>query len=120
MKLKYFKNHIESFLEGTEFNYSISVPFSWRGSYDGVAFTMKENSSTREDILSNIELAYTETFRGYKGGYGTYNDDTSVHFEDGKEYYSAGVCCAEMIADIERMENYNSEEERLINLAFKK
>ena len=68
MELKDFKQHISNFPKGTVFNYGISKPFSWRGSYDEVAFSLVESQMTREEILSNIELAYTETFNGYKGG----------------------------------------------------
>ena len=68
MKLKDFKQHISNFPKLTEFNYGISKPFSWRGSYDEVAFSIVEYPMTREEILANIELAYTETFYGYKGG----------------------------------------------------
>jgi len=53
MELKEFKQHIESFPKGTKFSYGISKPFSWRGSYDEVAFSIIENEISREDILKN-------------------------------------------------------------------
>jgi hypothetical protein len=65
MKLIEFKKHIESFPIGKIFNIGISKPFSWRGSYDRVTFSVIEKDMTREEILENIELAYSETFRGY-------------------------------------------------------
>lgn len=37
---------------------------------------------TREEILANIELAYTETFFGYNGGKYQYNDYATVNFEE--------------------------------------
>lgn len=119
MELKEFKQHIESFPKGTKFSYGISKPFSWRGSYDEVAFSIIENKMSREDILKNIELAYTETFYGYKGGTYKYEDYTTVNFEEeGSRNYSDGKYVAEMIAKIENSEEYRSQEERLVKLAF--
>lgn len=74
MELHELKKYISGFPEGKLFNYGISKPFSWRGSYDEVAFSIVEESMTREEILANIELAYTKTFYGYKGGEYQYND----------------------------------------------
>lgn len=119
MELKDFKQHISNFPKGTVFNYGISKPFSWRGSYDEVAFSIVESQMTREEILANIELAYTETFYGYKGGEYEYNDYTTVNFEEeGSRSYSDGGYTAQMIAKIENNEEYRSQEERLVKLAF--
>ena len=119
MELKDFKQHILNFPKGTEFNYGISKPFSWRGSYDEVAFSIVESPMTREEILANIELAYTETFYGYKGGGYQYCDYTNVNFEEeGSRNYSDGRYTAQMIAKIENNEEYRSQEERLVKLAF--
>jgi hypothetical protein len=74
---------------------------------------------SREDILKNIELAYTETFYGYKGGTYKYGDYTTVNFEEeGSRNYSDGRYVSEMIAKIENSEEYRSQEERLVKLAF--
>lgn len=119
MELKNLKEHIASFPKGTQFNYGISKPFSWRGSYDEVAFSIIEAPMTREEILANIELAYTETFYGYKGGEYQYNDWTTVNFEEeGSRNYSDGGYTAQMIAKIENSDEYRSQEERLVKLAF--
>jgi hypothetical protein len=119
MELKKFKQHIESFPKGTKFSYGISKPFSWRGSYDEVAFSIVENEMSKEDILKNIELAYNETFYGYKGGEYKYNDYTNMNFEEeGSGNYSNGSYVAEMIGRIENSETYQSQEERLVKLAF--
>jgi len=121
MELKDFKQHISNFPKGTIFPHGITQPFSWRGSYDEVAFSIVETPSTREDILANIELAYTETFYGYKGGEYQYGDHTDVNFEEeGSRNYSDGRYTAEMIAKIEGTSIHKSNEDRLVNLAFKK
>ena len=118
MTLKEFKTHIESFPSGTEFNFGISKPFSWRGIYADVAFEMLEEPMTREEILANIELAYTETFRGYKGGVYEYDDHTDIHFEYNYGSWSDGDYVSRWIAKIEQKEEYKSQEERLVKLAF--
>lgn len=119
MELKDFKQHILNFPKETVFNYGISKPFSWRGSYGEVAFSILESPMSKEDILTNIELAYTKTFYGYKGGEYKYDDYTTVNFEEeGNCNYSAGKYVAQMIAKIEQKEEYQSQEERLVKLAF--
>jgi hypothetical protein len=119
MELKDFKEHISNFPKGTVFNYGISKPFSWRGSYDEVAFSIVESPMSKEDILANIELAYTGTFYGYKGGEYKYQDYTTVNFEEeGSRNYSDGRYVAQMIAKIEEKEEYQSQEDRLVKLAF--
>lgn len=119
MTLKDFKQHISKFPKGTEFNYGISKPFSWRGNYNEVAFSIVESQMTSEEILANIELAYTETFCGYKGGEYKYNDYTIVNFEEeGSRNYSNGGYTVQMIAKIDNSEKYRSQEEILVKLAF--
>ena len=118
MKLKELKDYIESKEEGKTFDYGISEPFSWRGSYDEVAFEILDRQMTREEILSNIEMAYQGTFYGYKGGEYTYQDYTVVHFEKDYSSYTNGGYCSEMIARIEGGKYYPSQEHRLINKAF--
>ena len=119
MELKEFKQHIENFPKGTLFNYGISKPFSWRGSYDEVAFSIIESEMSKEDILKNIELAYTETLYGYKGGEYRCSDYTTLNFEEnGYGDYSDGGYVSVMIGKIENSETYKSQEERLVKLAF--
>lgn len=119
MILEDFKNYISSFPQDKIFDYGISEPFSWRGSYDEVAFSISERQMTREEILSRIELAYTEIFYGYKGGEFKYDGWTTVNFEkEGSRDYSNGGYTSQMIAKIENSEEYKSQEERLIKLAF--
>lgn len=119
MTLGEFKNYIESFPEGKIFDYGISEPFSWRGSYDEVAFQIIQQPMERDEILAKINTAYKQVFQGYKGGDYTYNDYTYIHFEEGIRYYTDGGYCAEMIAKIEGSKPYKSQETRLVNIAFK-
>jgi len=118
MKLKEFKQHIESFPEGTKFDFGISKPFSWRGIYAEVAFDILEQPMTREEILANIGLAYTEIFYGYKGGAFEYDDYTYIHFETDCRSYTDGEYVSRWIAKIEQKEAYQSQEARLVNIAF--
>lgn len=118
MELIDFKNHIQSFPDGTLFKYGISKPFSWRGSYDEVAFSIIEKPMLKEDILANIQLAYDEWFSGYKGGEYKYHDSTNVHFESGIGSWSDGEYAAEIIAKIEDAPLYKSQEERLVKITF--
>ena len=119
MELDQFKEYIESIEEGTVFAYGISEPFSWRGSYCEVAFDITEEPSTREEVLVNIEKAYTGDFYGYKGGKYSYHGFTEVHFERDYGSWTDGGYCGTWIAKIEGSERYRSQEERLANLAFK-
>jgi hypothetical protein len=66
MELKDFKKHIESFPNGTKFDFGISEPFSWRGLYAEVAFEMLEQPMTKEEILANIELAIQKLLKVIK------------------------------------------------------
>ena len=116
MNLKEFKEQIEKSAVGKIFSYGISEPFAWRGYYEQVAFNMLERQMTREEILSNIEKAYTKEFRGYKGGYYTYDDFTEVNFEYDNSSYSDGGYCSNWIAKLEGP--YISQEMRLVKLAF--
>lgn len=118
MTLKEFKDYINGFPNGTEFDFGVSEPFSWRGSYDEVAFDIMEQKMSKENILKNIELAYTETHFGYKGGEYQYKDYTDIHFEESCGRYTDGGYCANWIAKIEQSVPYQSQEERLVKLAF--
>lgn len=118
MELKQLKDYISNFPKGTVFNYSLSHPFSWRGSYDEVAFDIEQKESTREEILKNIELAYSEKFYGYKGGEYKYHDYTDIHFEQDSSRWSDGGYCSELIASIQGGKPYKSQEQRLVELAF--
>lgn len=117
MTLKEFREYVER-AEVTTFKYGLSDPFSWRGSYDEVAFAVLEQPMTKQEVLAKIDKAYEDTFYGYKGGEYTYKDYTDVHFEEGVEMYTGGDYCAAWIAKIEGNEVYPSQEARLAKLAF--
>lgn len=118
MELLEFKQHIESFPKGQEFNYTVSDPFSWRGDYAQVAFSVLAEKSTREEILEKINKAYTGKFYGYKGGEYTFSDYTYVNFESEGRDYTDGGYCSQWIAEIEGEKPYQSQEARLVNLMF--
>jgi len=120
MTLGHLKNHISKFPSGTIFKYALSNPFSWRGSYDEVAFAIFTTEMSREELLERIEIAYKVTFTGYKGGEYNYDDHTTVNFEEeGSKNYSSGGYTSAMINLIEKLPQYASQEERLMNLAFR-
>lgn len=118
MKLKDLKSHIEAAPNGFVFPYGLSEPFSWRGSYDEVAFDIVDQPTAKETILNSINAAYTGTFFGYKGGEYTYGDYSYVHFEQSSRDYTDGRYAGEWIAKIEQKPQYSSQQERLVNLAF--
>jgi hypothetical protein len=119
MELGQFKKHIESFPKETRFEFGISEPFSWRGVYAEVAFQMLEQPMTREEILTNIELAYSETFEGWKGGEYRYNDRTNINFEESQRSWTDGGYVSDWISRIENTEKYQTQEDRLVKIAFK-
>lgn len=116
MELRELKEQIERTGNGRTFEYGISEPFSWRGSYDEVAFRIIEQPMTREEILINIQKAYIETFMGHKGGEYKYSDRTKIHFEEDRSRCTDGIYCAEMIAKIEGNDICESQEARLVKL----
>lgn len=120
MRLKEFKDYISSFPDETQFAHSISKPFSWRGSYDEVAFDLHVyQNMSKEEILKRIELAYTELFYGYKGGEYRYCGFTRVNFEEDTSAYTDGGYVGDLIAKVEDDSAFRSQEERLIKTAFK-
>lgn len=118
MILQIFKEYIEKFPENTLFRYGLSDPFSWRGAYDEVAFTLLDTPMTKEELLSKINEAYTKTFRGYKGGEYTYDDYTVVNFESSPNSWTDGDY---VLSKIKEIENYKDTDESyyLVSLAFK-
>ena len=101
MNLQEFKEHFENAPEGKQFLYGISHPFSWRGDYSQVAFAITYGPMSREEILANIEEAYTNSFYGYKGGKYRYDDSTPINFEEkGYQNYSDGNYLMQKFLDI--------------------
>lgn len=119
MNLGEFKKHIESFPNGHVFNYGISEPFSWRGVYAEVAFSIVKKETSREDIVAKIEAALTDEFEGWKGGKYRYNEYTSVNFEETQRNWSDGEYCQWAISEITKEDVCRTQEERLVKLAFK-
>jgi len=118
MVLKEFKRLIEQVENGKTFEYGVSEPFSWRGVYAEVAFEIIDQPMTREEILANIEKAYTEEFYGHKGGTYRYSENHRVHFESCSSSWTNGEYCANWIAKIEGDKTYQDQETRLVKLAF--
>jgi len=118
MTLGEFKNHIVRFENGKTFKYGISGPFSWRGIYAEVAFSVFEGETSKEDILENIEAALSETFYGYKGGDFRYDENTSIHFEQDDSSYTDGKYCENWLAEITNQPKIYSQEEKLVKKMF--
>jgi len=119
MTLVEFKNKINSLPKDSEFSYSISEPFSWRGSYAEVAFSIEETPSNATQVLEKINMAYDREFTGYKGGEYTYDDYTDVHFESGHESYSDGDYVERIIQGLTESGVVESPEKKLVDLLFK-
>lgn len=121
--LKDFEDYIESLPDRTEFRFALSEPFSWRGSYDEVCFSILEGPSTKEEVLKNILRAYKGTFMGWKGGEYTYSGNTNVNFEEDPGSWSDGGYVESKIHFIVRdktlIEAENiSGEKALVKVAF--
>lgn len=119
MQLGGLKMYIESFPEGTVFNYSLSDPFSWRGVYAEVAFSIERTTSTREELLIKIEKALTNTFYGYKGGEYQFDNHTTVNFEENRGSWSDGGYVNALIEEVTEEKEYMTPEEKLTRLIFK-
>lgn len=118
MNLGQLRNYIKSFPEGHTFNYSLSEPFSWRGDYVEVAFSIEDTQSTREDLLKKINKALTETFHGWKGGEYRHYEHTNIHFEGGRGDYSDGEYTEKWISKLLNTREADSPEHRLVGLLF--
>lgn len=118
MILKEFKEYISMFSDDHQFQYGISEPFSWRGSYDQVAFSIITENMTKQEILNRIQMAYENVFYGWKGGEYEYDDFTFVNFERQVGSWSDGGYVREFISNLLDSEEPATEEERLVKLAF--
>ncbi len=117
MNLKEFKNEILALHPDTKMVFSISSPFSWRGSYDEVCFSIIDEPTSANDILEKIEEAYDRNgFEGWKGGTYKYDDYTQVHFEDTQGGYTAGEYCTEKIEEYSQEEYEPDAELKLVGL----
>ena len=119
MELIELKKHFEQFDRNKVFDFGLSAPFSWRGNYSEVCFSIKKEPMSCDLILGMIDIAYQDVFHGYKGGSFRFGDYTTVNFEDSERNYTDGAYVAGIIAEIEKTRSYKSQEERLVNLAFK-
>ena len=75
MTLKEFKNFIKNKPDDYIFKTKLTNVFSWRGSYDEVAFSLSKEECTKQELLDIINKAYARTFYGYKGGEYSYDDE---------------------------------------------
>lgn len=89
MILEELKNRIESY-PSEVMDFCLSEPFSWRGSYDEVCFSLNTTETSKKDNLKMINKALKETFHGWKGGEYRYNKNTTVNFEESRNAYSDG------------------------------
>lgn len=118
MTLLELKEFFESKMPHDQFNFKLSYPFSWRGSYDEIAFCVNESKSTAEENLEMIEKAYTDTFHGHKGGEYTFSDYTTVNFEEGSSNWTDGGYTEKIIETLQD-NSYYDRETTMVMLAFK-
>lgn len=119
MNLQKLKNHFEKSENGVVFDFKLSEPFSWRGIYSEVAFTLLDEQSTKEDNLYMINKALNKKFTGYKGGEYYYNGSTEVHFESSPRGYTDGGYTKDKINEITGYD-YSDQDMKLVEIAFKK
>ena len=98
MNLSELKNKIESY-PGDTMPFSLSFPFSWRGIYAEVCFSISTGEATKQDNLNIIEMAVMNEFEGYKGGLYRYDCSTNVNFEDSIREYSDGDYLLQFLAN---------------------
>ena len=118
MNLQDFRDYIAKFPSGHNFEYGISEPFSWRGIYAEVAFSIIDGNMCRYDILKRIDMCLDRTFIGYNGVEYKYDWTTPVNFEDGYNEYTDGAYVDNWIFEIQGKTAYMSKEEELVRLAF--
>ena len=119
MNLKEFKTIIENFNPDVQMIFSISEPFSWRGSYNEVCFSIVDVPTPVQDILNKIDEAYKGIFQGWKGGEYKYDDFTQVNFEANYSDYTDGDYCTKMIERYSQEEYEPDAELKLISLIIK-
>jgi hypothetical protein len=119
MDLGTFEKMVKGYPAGTKFKRGFSEPFSWRGSYDEVAFKIVDEEMTKAAIMKNIKKAYTKVFHGYKGGEYRYGSHTPVNFEEDYGSYTDGSYCGDIISKLEEKPSYNSQEERLADMILR-
>lgn len=89
MTLKDLKQFFEELPKDEHISFSLSHPFSWRGSYDEVAFSIDlDTYSLPSHNLEMIDEAITGTYQGWKGGNYSYDLDTDVNFEESEGRWS--------------------------------
>ena len=115
MKLGQLKEMFSRLDPNTELQYGISEPFSWRGSYDEVAFSFEPLVNVKT-CLERIDMAMSQTFYGYKGGEYKYYADTPVNFEPTISFWSDGEYCENMISVLLDQPEQNDREKYVISL----
>ncbi|CAH9013733.1 conserved hypothetical protein [Vibrio phage 277E43-1] len=95
--------------------YGISEPFSWRGVYAEVAFSIKEHVTVAE-CLEHVEEALSNTFEGWKGGEFAYDESTEVHFECGEGAYTDSGYAKRQMLEIEEAFGEQSQNNKLFQL----
>jgi hypothetical protein len=121
MKLGEFEDYIKSFKQGYQFQNGLSLPFAWRGIYEEVGFDITDEVMSREEILENIGLAFSERFTAYKGGEYEYHKNTPIHFEPDDSRCSDGGYALILLSRVANRPNiiYGTTEERVVKTIFK-
>ena len=96
MTIKEFRDFIQQQPDNSTFPVTI-YPCSWRGDYSEVCFIVREGTSTKEEVLKEIEDSIGVAFNGWEGGELVYNEYTEIHFEDHPSNYSDDKFCKEFV-----------------------
>ena len=82
--------HFSSFPNGTIMPYRISEPFSWRGAYNEVCFSVEKIETPVSENHRNVLKAFRGSYAGYKGGSYSFYNHTAVNFEESPRAYTDG------------------------------
>lgn len=115
MILKDLKEMFDRINDDVVLKFGLTGVFSWRGSYDEVAFSIGPNISAKQ-CKELIQQAYEDTFYGYKGGEYNYTDYTEVNFEAQSGAYSDGEYTEDFIALIEDKDSEYDRDTYLVSL----
>lgn len=89
MTLKELYDKIESYPSDT-MKFCIEDVFAWRGIYAEPGCSLSVENTNKQDNLDKLSNLVKFEFSGYKGGCYKYDWDSTIHFEDGYEEYTAG------------------------------
>lgn len=90
LTLRQLREYIEEYPYET-MPLKLGEPFSWRGVYAEVGFSLDTVEVSKQENLARINEAFIEEFRGYQGGIYEYTGKSYVNFECDESCYTNGA-----------------------------